>query len=82
VEAAFMKVPIIATKFCGAGRKFHEIDACLLYDSGDVIDLFSKIIETLESAETSCRVDRAYELAGKLDASAFVKSFQMVLQRL
>lgn len=82
VEAAFMRVPIIATKFCGAGRKFHEIDACLLYDSGDLIDLFAKIIETLESAETSYRVDRAYELAGKLDANAFIKSFQMVLQRL
>jgi glycosyltransferase involved in cell wall biosynthesis len=82
VEAAFMKVPIIATKFCGAGRKFHEIGACLLYDSGDVIDLFSKINETLESPETSYRVDRAYELAGKLDANAFVKSFQMALQRL
>jgi hypothetical protein len=47
-----------------------------------VIDLFSKINETLESPETSYRVDRAYELAGKLDANAFVKSFQMALQRL
>lgn len=82
VEAAFMKVPIIATKFCGAGRKFHEIDACLLYDAGNVVDLFSKIIETLESLETRSRVDRAYELAGKLDANAFVKSFQLVLQEL
>ena len=77
-----MKVPIIATKFCGAGQKFHEIDACSLYDAGNVVDLFSKIIDTVENIETSSRVERAYELAGKLDANGFVKSFQMALQKL
>lgn len=82
VEAAFMKVPIIATKFCGAGRKFHEMDGCLLYDAGNVVDLLSKVIETLESIETRSRVDRAYELAGMLGSNAFVKSFQTVLKEL
>jgi glycosyltransferase involved in cell wall biosynthesis len=82
VEAAFMKVPIIATKFCGAGQKFHEIDACSLYDAGNVVDLFSKIVDTVENIETSSRVERAYELAGKLDANGFVKSFQIALQKL
>lgn len=82
VEAAFMKVPIISTEYCGAGRKFHDLDACLLYESGNIGDLFSKIVETFESLETRSRVDRAYELACKLDANAFVESFQIALHEL